>query len=186
MDLPEGTVRGNIRAFIELHSGILGDNVLECGSRIDDPHAWWVNNRYLAKGAWTGVDFQDGPNVDHICDIEKLPPEWTDEFTGVLCSEVMEHLRRPQRALSQLYRVMQPGAGMIVTTLTDFPIHSYPDDYRRWTESGLRVELEDAGFLRIETAQAGFIKFSLCDHGEERRTIMDCPIHVFATAFKPE
>lgn len=183
--LPSKSVRGAIRDFVERNAPTLGCDVLECGSRIHDPIAWWCSARDLAQGEWTGLDIQPGDNVDHVGDMERLPPSWDARFTGVLCSEVLEHVRRPALALSELHRVMRPGGALIVTTLTAFPIHDFPNDYRRWTAEGLRAELEDAGFEAIETSTGGSVRFMLNDHGERGVVIRDCPIHVFATARKP-
>lgn len=183
--LPPQSVRGAIRTFVAQHADLLGADVLECGSRRHDPIAWWTTARDLAAGKWTGIDLEPGDNVDVVADLHHLPGEWAGRFTGVLCSETLEHVRRPVSALRELYRVMRPGAALIVTTLTAFPIHNFPHDYRRWTEEGLRVELEDAGFDRIVTSRAGSVRFCLNDHGERGETVLDCPIHVFAAAFKP-
>lgn len=183
--LPKDSVRGAIRAFIAQHADLLGEEVLETGSRLHDPVAWWTTARDLGRGRWTGVDLQSGGNVDVVADLECLPGEWSSRFSGVLCSETLEHVRRPHIALGELRRVLRPGAAIVVTTLTAFPIHGFPNDYRRWTEAGLRAELEDAGFDRIATERAGRVRFALNDHGERGETILDCPVHVFAVARKP-
>lgn len=124
---------------------------------------------------------QEGAGVDQVADIHALPAEWDSRFSGVLCSEVLEHVRRPWLALPEVRRVMRPGGVLIVTTLTAFPIHGFPDDYYRFTESGLCGLLEDAGFSDITMASAGQIDFRLDDHGESV-AIKSCPIHVFAVA----
>lgn len=182
--LPRGTVRGEIRQWIVQHAHLLGPNVLEVGSRIHDPRAWWCSNRDLAVRDWLGIDFQDGEGVDEVHDVQVLPARWSGRFTGVLCSEVLEHVERPQRALSELRRVLQPGGWAVFTTLTAFPLHGYPQDYRRWTEEGLRADLDEAGFTEILTGNAGKVTFTLDDHGAGtvQRT---CPMHVFAIGKKP-
>lgn len=182
--LPINSVRGAIRAWIEAYAPLLGPNVLEVGSRIHDPKAWWCSNRDLAVRDWLGIDFQPGQGVDEVHDVQVLPVRWSGRFTGVLCSEVLEHVERPQRALSELLRVLQPGGFAVFTTLTAFPLHGYPQDYRRWTEAGLRVDLEDAGFDEIRTGNAGRVVFTLDDHGDGavQRT---SPMHVFAIGRKP-
>ncbi|MDI3492076.1 MAG: hypothetical protein PWP11_3353 [Thauera sp.] len=159
--MPPDSVRGRVRAWIERHADKLGADVLEVGSRLHDPGAWWLVNRDLARGNWTGIDMQCGPGVDEVADIHALAPEWEGRFSGILCSEVLEHVARP------------------------WPIHGFPDDFYRYTQSGLRLLLEDAGFAGVETVSAGEIHVQLDDHGGgglARRTI---PMHVFAVGRRP-
>lgn len=183
-DLPESSVRGAVRRFIESNAARLGDDVLECGTLLVHPGAWWMSNRDLALGRWTGVDFQEGEGVDVVADLEALPAEWSGRFSGVLCSEVLEHVRRPAKVLGELHRILRQDGAAVFTTLTAFPIHGFPNDYRRWTEAGLRAELEDAGFIGVATFSAGRVQFALNDHGEPGHTVLSCPMHVFAIARK--
>ena len=164
-----------------MHADKLGADVLEVGSR-QHGGAWWVNNRDLEQGRWTGLDMQDGPGVDVVADVLAMPDEWAGRFSAVLCSEVLEHLRYPLASLQAMRIVIEPGGWIIVTTLTAFPIHGFPDDYWRFTESGLSLMLRDAGFVEIETATAGEVRFTLNDHGEPHNVVMTCPMHVFAVA----
>jgi SAM-dependent methyltransferase len=178
--LPPDSVRGRIRGYIERHADKLGDDVLEVGSRLHNPDAWWLVNRDLRQknGGWTGIDMQEGDGVDHLADIHDLPVEWFERFSSVLCSEVLEHVARPWLALPELRRVIRPGGYIIVTTLTSFPIHGFPDDFYRYTPSGLRLLLEDAGFSEVETENAGSIRIQIDDHGAGIAT-RDLPMHVF-------
>lgn len=181
-NLPPHSVRGRIRSYIERHADKLGDDVLEIGSRMTNENAWWIVNRDLAKGRWTGCDMQPGHGVDVVADIHRPPPEWLGRFSGVLCSEVLEHVARPWVALPQIRRVIRPGGWIVVTTLTSFPIHGFPDDYYRYTPSGLRLLLEDAGFKRVQTENAGEIEIKLNDHGEAGFCTRKLPMHVFGVA----
>ena len=183
--LPADSVRGRVRLFIAQHANLLGADVIECGAKIHDPIAWWMSARDLATGRWTGVDQEPGDNVDVVADLERLPADWAGAFTGAVCSEVLEHVRRPSRALFEIRRVLKPGGVLIVTTLTAFPLHGFPADYRRWTERGLAVELEDSGFVDIRTERAGAVEFRLNDHGEAGVMTLSSPIHAFAVCRVP-
>ena len=182
MNMPPNSVRGRIREYIERHADKLGDDVLEVGSRMTIPNAWWIINRDLAKDKWLGIDMQEGPGVDQVVDIHSPPAEWTGRFSGVLCSEVLEHVARPWLALPKLREIMQPGGWIVVTTLTSFPIHGFPDDYYRYTPSGLKLLLEDAGFKNVVTENAGHIQIQLNDHGEAGFCTRQLPMHVFGVA----
>jgi hypothetical protein len=182
MNMPPNSVRGRIREYIERHADKLGDDVLEVGSRMTIPNAWWIINRDLAKGQWLGIDMQEGAGVDQVVDIHSPPAEWSGRFSGVLCSEVLEHVARPWLALPKLREIMQPGGWIVVTTLTSFPIHGFPDDYYRYTPSGLKLLLEDAGFKNVATENAGYIEIQLNDHGEAGFCTRQLPMHVFGVA----
>ena len=184
--LPPNSVRGIVRSWIEKHAGLLGDDVLEVGSRIHAPGAWWLVNRDLAQGCWTGMDMQEGEGVDVVADLHSLPVEWHGMFSGVVCSEVLEHVARPWRALPELLRVMRPGALAVFTVPSCFPLHAFPDDFYRFSESGLRVLLEDAGFVGIETGNGGKVDFRIDDHGGGGLARRSTPMHTFAIARVPE
>lgn len=184
--MPQTSVRGPIRAWIERCADALGDDVLEVGSRIHVPGAWWLNNRDLARGDWLGIDMQEGEGVDQVADIHDLPAEWFGRFSSVLCSEVLEHVERPWRALPELYRVIRPGGAIVITVPSCFPIHAFPDDFYRYSGSGLRVLLADAGFVDIETSSGGNVDFRLDDHGGGRVAKRSTPMHAFAVARVPE
>jgi hypothetical protein len=180
--MPESSVRGRIRLYIERHADKLGDDVLEIGSRMSRPDCWWIVNRDLAQGQWIGCDMQEGHGVDRVVDIHAPPEEWFGKFTGVLCSEVLEHVARPWIALPKIKSLMKPDSWIIITTLTSFPIHGFPDDYYRYTPSGLKLLLQDAGFKNIETENQGGFKVKLNDHGENMMHDRILPMHVFGIA----
>jgi hypothetical protein len=182
MNMPLNSVRGRIRHYIERHADKLGDDVLEIGSRMTNSDAWWIVNRDLAQGKWTGIDMQAGHGVDQVVDIHTPPAEWKGRFSGVLCSEVLEHVARPWLALPKIREIMQPDGWIVVTTLTSFPIHGFPDDYYRYTPSGLKLLLEDAGFKNVVTENAGHIEIQLNDHGESGFCTRQLPMHVFGVA----
>lgn len=184
--MPLTSVRGRIRHYIERHSHLLGADVLEVGSRMTNPRAWWIVNRDLAQGQWLGIDMQPGHGVDHVADIHDLPAEWRGRFSGVLCSEVLEHVARPWVALPKLRDVIAPGGHIVITTLFAFPEHGFPDDFYRYTASGLRLLLEDAGFVDVATEYAGEVHLTLDDHGDGPTARRVLPMHIFATARAPD
>ena len=185
MKLPINSVRGRIRNYIEKHADKLGNDVLEIGSRMTNDKCWWIVNRDLAQGNWTGCDMQSGHGVDVVADIHNPPNEWQGKFTGILCSEVLEHIARPHVALPQVRKLLQPNGFIIITTLFAFPEHGFPDDYFRYSKSGLKLLLEDAGFIDIETEYAGEVVLTLNDHGEDKDSTRVLPMHTFAIARVP-
>jgi SAM-dependent methyltransferase len=71
-------------------------------------------------------------------------------FDVVLCTEVLEHLPEPQRAIHDIFRVLKPGGQLLLTTRFLFPIHDAPHDYFRFTKYGLAHLLRPFDDVRIE------------------------------------
>lgn len=185
--MPKDSLRGAIRIFLEKHQPKLGMNILEVGSRIHVPEATWLNNRDLCPegGEWLGVDMQEGLGVDQVVDCEMLPMDWDNRFTGVLNSEVLEHTPHPTQMLREMYRVLQPGGTLLLTTLLTHPIHGYPNDYWRFTSEGIKHLLLDSGFkeenIHLEYGISVNVKFKVM---EERLVSRDIPMQIFAHARK--
>lgn len=70
---------------------------------------------------------------------------------AVISLSVLEHLKFPQQALKEMFRIMEPGGKILLSTPFAFPLHSAPSDYRRWTTYGLVAEIEEAGFVVQQT-----------------------------------
>jgi SAM-dependent methyltransferase len=74
----------------------------------------------------------------------------------VLCTEVLEHLPEPDRALAEMNRVRAPAGLLIVTVPLMWGEHDHVD-YQRWTEAGLRRLLQSAGLEVQEVRRRGGI-----------------------------
>jgi len=188
--LPDpGTVRGAITREILYHCGLLVPPVLEAGAH-RPAHAWWADFRAqlgFKQQEWVGTDMHAGNGVDIVANLcsEAMPLPMAT-FGSVLCAETLEHVRDPHRALRNLEMAMRGGAWILVTVPFAFPVHNYPDDYWRFTPSGLAMLLEDAGFTDIETR--GFNEFTmpLRDHLDDEPVAQRVvPMHVFGRARCP-
>jgi SAM-dependent methyltransferase len=74
----------------------------------------------------------------------------------VLSSQVLEHVARPEKYLAEARRVLRTSGRLILSTHGNWPYHPDPNDFRRWTLEGLRLELATAGFRPlIERAVLG-------------------------------
>jgi len=75
----------------------------------------------------------------------------------VLCSEVLEHLEDPGKALTEIYRILKEDGIAIVTTPFFWHIHEPPRDFYRFSEYGLQYLFREARFEIIEiTPLTGF------------------------------
>lgn len=77
------------------------------------------------------------------------PKSEVGEFDVVICEQVLEHVTQPFIAAQTLYKLVKPGGTLIVNTPFLIKLHGMPDDYWRFTPSGMRVLLENSGFTDV-------------------------------------
>ena len=74
-------------------------------------------------------------NPEIVGDAQEMP--FADAtYSTILCTEVLEHIPDPQKAVDEMYRVLKPGGTLILTTRFLFPVHDAPGDYWRFTPYG--------------------------------------------------
>jgi SAM-dependent methyltransferase len=95
------------------------------------------------------LDIRPGMGVQILGDVQALGIG-DATFEVVLCTEVLEHLPEPQRAIDEIFRVLVPGGQLLLTTRFLFPIHDAPHDYFRFTKYGLRHLLRQFEILELE------------------------------------
>lgn len=120
------------------HRDYLSGRVLNagCGSRIIE----------LPKvEEMVSFDIQDGPNIDIVGSLEKMPFE-NGEFDGILNIAVLEHCEHPWLAVLEMARILKSGGRMICCVPFMQPIHNYPGDYYRFTPQGILSLLKNNGF----------------------------------------
>ena len=91
----------------------------------------------------TGRDIY-GACPDIFADAAHLPLA-DGAFDGVACLEVLEHVKEPRRVVAEIARVLRPGGSAWISMPFLYPVHDAPHDYQRYTEDGLRRDLEEAG-----------------------------------------
>ena len=71
-------------------------------------------------------------------------------FDAVICTQVLEHLAHPQAALEEFHRVLRPGGRLFLTAPLTWEEHEMPFDFFRYTSSGLRHLVTQAGFENVQ------------------------------------
>lgn len=93
--------------------------------------------------------------AEYFLDEDGRVPDIPDGHADFLFSSmVLEHVDDPAVYLEESYRMLKPGGIALFATLFYWIYHAVPDDYWRWTASGLRKEIENAGFEVIEVKGA--------------------------------
>jgi SAM-dependent methyltransferase len=72
-----------------------------------------------------------------------------------VCTEVLEHVSEPSLALAEINRVLKEDAYLVLSTPLLFEIHPQPGDFTRWTDSGLKLLVEKAGFQVLQVERLG-------------------------------
>jgi SAM-dependent methyltransferase len=73
-------------------------------------------------------------------------------FNAVICLEVLEHVPDPAIVVNEIARVLTPGGRAWISMPFLYPLHDAPFDFQRYTEFGLRRDIQRAG-LEIVTFQ---------------------------------
>jgi hypothetical protein len=103
-----------------------------------------------------GVDMQPGDGVDIVHDLEDVTSR-LGHFAHVECMSMLEHCRRPWIVCENLELMMEPGGTIFITAPFVWRVHGYPDDYWRFTTSGIK-----SLFNTIEWKHEAYVHRDLC------------------------
>ncbi len=96
--------------------------------------------RYLFKPTgldYVGCDMRAGPGVDQVQNLHNL--DIPDNSVGcIVCMDTLEHVEYPRKAMLEIHRVLKPNGIAVMSSVFEFPIHGYPNDYWRFTPNGFR------------------------------------------------
>jgi SAM-dependent methyltransferase len=146
--------------------------------------------------SWEYVNTDAKSNPDYLCSADALTMK-DKTFDIVLMTEVLEHLERPDVAISEASRVLKDDGKFICTMPFLYPIHADPYDFQRWTPEKIKLELSKAG-LNVVTLESmgGFfavvydlLYFSLTNASKNNRALKNriinkCFMPVIAGVFR--
>lgn len=73
-------------------------------------------------------------------------PDYPTAFDFIFIDQVLEHVRSPQQAIENIRAMLKINGIVVVTTPFLIRLHGSPEDHWRWSETGLRLLLQAAGF----------------------------------------
>ncbi|MCX7804245.1 MAG: class I SAM-dependent methyltransferase [Planctomycetota bacterium] len=101
---------------------------------------------------WHYVNTDPATEPDFLADIARVPVG-DGGYDVAICTETLEHVKDVEAAASEIHRLLRPGGLALISVPFMFPIHADPDDYHRFTESGIRSLL--GRFSRVEIEPMG-------------------------------
>jgi SAM-dependent methyltransferase len=140
----------------------------ECRGSVLDAGSGRSPYRAILEGAGcrvTSVDIEDrSGRLDVVADIQEMPHVASDSFDGVVCTQVLEHVPRPWRAVAELARVLRPGGLLILSAPHLSAVHEAPNDYCRFTRYALQ-SMASVNGLQVQRIGevGGFVAFA--SHG---------------------
>ena len=142
-------IRKGLFAKVNQYSNLLRGRLLDfgCGSK---PY-----KALISADEYIGVDFEneghphENEQIDVFYDGKTIPVE-ANYFDSGLTSEVFEHVFNLEEVLTELHRVLKPGAPLLITCPFVWKEHEVPNDFARYTHFALKHLLEKNGF-RIRT-----------------------------------
>jgi SAM-dependent methyltransferase len=131
--------RAHLETFLAQHA--TDARVLDIGAGGSSYHRYFPNR--------VSIDIDPARKPDVVADAHALPFK-DQEFEALLCTEVLEHLRDPRTAVSEMSRVLRSGGTLILTTRFVYPLHDTPHDYWRYTKYGLRDLFKEWDIVTLE------------------------------------
>jgi len=83
------------------------------------------------------LDICSYPNIDFVADVCDLPFQ-DGKVDMIIFKNVLEHVKDPVKALSEISRVLKKDGILYVKIPFLQPFHAVPNDFQRYTESGFR------------------------------------------------
>ena len=70
----------------------------------------------------------------------------SESFNTVICLNVIEHTKHPQKIIENAYKILKPNGLFIISVPFMTNLHFRPNDYWRYSLSGLTLLCEENGF----------------------------------------
>ena len=104
--------------------------------------------KYIPATRFMTLDTDQALHPDLCCDIHAI--ESADNyFDTMIATQVLEHVREPQRAVDEIHRVLKPNGVCIASVPFIYAYHPDPFDYYRYTADSLRYLFRNFGVVEV-------------------------------------
>ena len=128
-------MRPNVKQFIELLSQAtdLPRPIVDIGSMyVLGQEAYASLRPYFPDSHYVGLDMRPGPGVDALGSIHYLPVQ-SESAGTLLVLDTLEHVLDPIASMQEVCRAVRPGGVVVISSHMNFPVHTHPSDYWRFT-----------------------------------------------------
>lgn len=109
---------------------------------------------YVSQDSEVGDINWDYSKLDIVSEIYNIPVE-DKSFDYILCTQVLEHLKYPNKAFIEFSRIIKNDGLLFVTCPLSWKEHQKPNDFFRYTQYSLRMLAEDNGFKVVKMNKVG-------------------------------
>lgn len=105
---------------------------------------------------WQKFNFRSYVNVTYPeFDVTVTNENLYNTYDLIVADQVFEHVRNPFKGVENIFSMLRPNGYFLISTPFFLKLHGCPEDYWRWTPSGLSAMLEDAGFRIVNLGSWG-------------------------------
>ncbi|MDR2569115.1 MAG: class I SAM-dependent methyltransferase [Oscillospiraceae bacterium] len=95
-------------------------------------------------------------HLDIVCDFNCIPlPIESNSYDTVVLSDVLEHIKFPDKFFNEISRIMKKGGYLILNTPFFYMIHEAPDDYYRYTKYAFNIFAKQAELDIVQISPYG-------------------------------
>lgn len=107
------------------------------------------------------IDIDPDRSPQQVASVEDLNCFADSSFEVVFCIDVLEHVKTPATAVSEIHRVLRPGGILVGSTPFLLGIHDAPADFWRFTRHGLAMLFADMEILVLRERNGYFASIAV-------------------------
>lgn len=128
--------------YLEKFCGPIDGPILEIGSK--DYGSTSSFRSVYPSNEYVGVDMAEGKGVDKVIDLaEGIGDLEPGRFKLIVCCSVLEHVAKPWKMAENITTLLAAGGQVYMSVPWIWRYHAYPDDYFRFSASGIRALFPD-------------------------------------------
>lgn len=124
----------------------------ECDFILDFGQSARGDKKFFSENQYKTADIDPSIQPDILTDICDMHMIKDEEFDGIICCAILEHVYNPFAAVSEMRRILKPGGKLFGYVPFLFPYHPKPghySDYYRFSEEGIKYLFRDFRSIEI-------------------------------------